>query len=239
MIPNTAPTEALPPEFVEKMRQLHNSMFPAAFEFDTGIYDNVAKFAHAVIQQDRAIRAGDAPRDVFAELRALTEALLTRADADYLGRQIDAAVKAMAERRCLPPVPWPDEDFGIAVWGRTGDAAADGWLEIWCAPKDGTPILGWCVHSADSYYVENVGCLTDYRARVEGLSHVEDGPHVLVWGEAYEVSDGWENPSCTIPAGWELSHDCEVMANPTHWMPLPQAPGVAPQPTRVDKGEKS
>jgi len=99
------------------------------------------------------------------------------------------------------------------------------WREISSAPRDGTPILGWCVHSADSYYVENVGCLTDYGARVEGLSHVEDGPHVLVWGESYTVSDGWENPSCTIPAGWELSHDPEVGANPTHWMPIPIAPG--------------
>lgn len=121
-MPNTADI-ALPPEFVEKMRKLHDSMFPAAFEFDTKIYDNVAKFAHAVIQADReAGRAGRATQDVFVELRALTEALLTRSDDDYLRRQIDSAVEVMAERGCTPPVPWPDKDFGIAVWGRAGDA---------------------------------------------------------------------------------------------------------------------
>jgi hypothetical protein len=106
------------------------------------------------------------------------------------------------------------------------------WQPISTAPRDGSAILGWCVHEADPYYIEDevgggVGCLTDYGARVEGLSHVEDGPHVLVWGEAYEVSDGWENPSFTTPAGWELSHDCEVMANPTHWMPIPDGPSGA------------
>lgn len=102
------------------------------------------------------------------------------------------------------------------------------WQPIDSAPKDGTAILGWCVHKADPYYDSESGCLTNYGARVEGLSHVEDGAHVLIWGEAYEVSDGWENPSFMMPAGWELSHDCEVMANPTHWMPIP-APGTGEQ----------
>lgn len=46
--------------------------------------------------------------DAFPALRALTEALLTRADPDYLRRQIDAAVKVMAARGCEPPTPWPD-----------------------------------------------------------------------------------------------------------------------------------
>jgi hypothetical protein len=66
------------------------------------------------------------PQDVFVELRALTEALLTRADADYLRRQVDAAIEVMAERGYSPPTPWPDEDFGVAVWGRSRAASEPG-----------------------------------------------------------------------------------------------------------------
>ena len=97
-----------------------------------------------------------------------------------------------AAREALAALAQPSVEAPAAV-------EVSGWREISSAPRDGTPIIGWCVHSADSYYVEHVGCLTDYGARVEGLSHVEDGPHVLVWGESYEVSDGWESPTCTIP----------------------------------------
>lgn len=51
---------------------------------------------------------------------------------------------------------------------------------------------------------------------------------MLVWDESYEVSDGWEMPSVTIPAWWTLSHDQEVAANPTHWMPIDMIAQVAP-----------
>lgn len=116
MTPDAAPTEVLPPLPLQGFAYGDDGN-PCALSID-----QVFAYARAAIAADRTIRAGDAPRDVFAELRALTEALLTRADADYLRRCVDAAVKAMAERRCLPPVPWPDEDFGIAVWGRAGDS---------------------------------------------------------------------------------------------------------------------
>lgn len=43
----------------------------------------------------------------FAALRALTEALLTGADPDYLHRQIDTAVKVMRMHGVETPVPWP------------------------------------------------------------------------------------------------------------------------------------
>lgn len=95
------------------------------------------------------------------------------------------------------------------------------WQPIDTAPKDGTAILGLCNHKADPYYDD--GGLTDYGARCEGMGHVEDGPHVLVWDPMRDGGD-WETGPCVIPAGWLLSHDDEVMANPTHWVPIPPEP---------------
>ena len=106
-------------------------------------------------------------------------------------------------------------------------AAVSAWTPISTAPRDGTPILGYCVHSESAYYSDHVAGLTDYGARAEGLSHVDDGPHVLVWDEAFEESDGWEMPSYTIPAWWVSAHDPEAAATPTHWMPIPPAPMTA------------
>jgi hypothetical protein len=82
-----------------------------------------AKPKHSPLPGGSALNA-EPPDDAFPALRAPTEALLTRADADYLRRQVDAAVVVMASRGCLPPAPWPDEDFGIAVWGRARQAPA-------------------------------------------------------------------------------------------------------------------
>lgn len=66
----------------------------------------------------------------FNALRALTEALLTHADADYLRRQIDTAVKVMADHGCSPPVPWTDESFGLVVWGVAASPAAAGEAKV-------------------------------------------------------------------------------------------------------------
>jgi hypothetical protein len=96
------------------------------------------------------------------------------------------------------------------------------WQPIETAPKDGTPVLGLCVHSADPYY--DGDRLTDYGARCEGLSNVEDGPHVIAWELGQEMSEGWEYPSYWIPGGWFLTADTEKMANPTHWAPIPEIP---------------
>lgn len=93
------------------------------------------------------------------------------------------------------------------------------WLPIETAPKDGTPIVALCKHNADSYY-DGEG-LTDYGARCEGLSHVDDGPHVIAWEPAQEISNGWEYPAEWVPAGWHLTADIEKMANPIGWLPLP------------------
>jgi hypothetical protein len=104
----------------------------------------------------------------------------------------------------------------------TAPQAVPAWLPISSAPKDGAVILGYCVHTADPYFTGER--LTDYGARCEGLGHVEDGIHAILWESAREESDGWESPSYWIPAGWVHNADFEQMANPTHWVPLPAEP---------------
>lgn len=96
------------------------------------------------------------------------------------------------------------------------------WRPIDSAPRDGTPILAYCVHEADPYYDGNR--LTDYGARAEGMSHVEDGPQVVAWYEGEWISDGPELESYWMPGWWVAFHDPEVAANPTRWLPVPPAP---------------
>lgn len=98
------------------------------------------------------------------------------------------------------------------------------WQPISTAPRDGTPILGWCNHAADPYRADDGKSLTIYGGHAEGLSHATDGPHVLVWGGAYDDST-WEAPGCSMPDWWFVrSSDFECAANPTHWTPIPGAP---------------
>jgi len=100
--------------------------------------------------------------------------------------------------------------------------AGRGWLPMEKAPKDGTPILGMCVHTADPYHTEDPSLLTTYGAHCEGLIHVQDGPQLLVWGGAYSEDD-WE-----IPDWWFLSNsDFEIVANPVAWLPLPRYADIA------------
>jgi hypothetical protein len=99
------------------------------------------------------------------------------------------------------------------------------WQPIETAPRDGTAILGWCVHAADPYY--DGDRLTIYAAHTEGLSHAADGPVVVEWGGAFDDST-WESPGCSLPDWWfQRGSEFEVTANPTHWMPIPPPPQSA------------
>jgi hypothetical protein len=95
-----------------------------------------------------------------------------------------------------------------------------GWRPISTAPLDGKPVLGWCVHDADSYYEKESDQLTVYGAHCEGVSRVPDGAHVLEWGGAFDDST-WECAGASLPDWWFRSgSDFEEVANPTHWMPI-------------------
>jgi hypothetical protein len=97
------------------------------------------------------------------------------------------------------------------------------WLPIATAPRDGTPIVGWCVHAADPYYLDDGKRLTIYGGHTEELGHVTDGPHVVVWGGAFDST--WEEPVARMPDWWfQYGSSFEVTANPTHWLPLPAPP---------------
>lgn len=99
------------------------------------------------------------------------------------------------------------------------------WRNIETAPKDGTPILGWCVHEADAYYDEVTGKLTDYGCWAEALSRVQDGPAVLEWGGEDSDYDEWSGKTFRWPNWWfRVGSEFEEVANPTHWMPLPPQP---------------
>lgn len=86
------------------------------------------------------------------------------------------------------------------------------------APRNGMPILVWCDHDADPYFMPDDKRLTTYGEHVEGLSqHVPTGWAIVVWGgEYYHDDDGYTPP-------WWFLHDgdWEMPANPVKWWPLP------------------
>lgn len=89
------------------------------------------------------------------------------------------------------------------------------WFPMETAPKD-RPIVGWCVHDADPYYIDS-SRLTLYGGHAEGLSNVQDGPHILEWGGSFDDSS-YEYGGAWMPDWWFLSgSDFEVAANPVCW----------------------
>jgi hypothetical protein len=119
---------------------------------------------------------------------------------------------------------------------RATETPVVGWQPMETAPKD-RPILGWCVHAADPYFIEPEGKdgrarLTLYGGHTEGLSHVSDGPHVIEWGGAWddrshEYDGGW------MPEWWFRSDsEFEVTANPVLWMDI-LTPTTAPETVSV------
>lgn len=97
------------------------------------------------------------------------------------------------------------------------------------APKD-RPILALCEHDADPYFLtddekEKSGrkVLTAYGGACEGMSHVKDGPNVLVWGGGGADTDEYGAEHASWPDWWfQYGSDFEVAAFPVAWCEIPE-----------------
>ena len=84
----------------------------------------------------------------------------------------------------------------------------------------GQLILAYCCHE-DNMYFKDSGNLTTYGAHCEGLGHVDDGFHVLIYGGEYTETDGLGNPIGTTPNWWFLNDgNYECAANPVKFIPI-------------------
>lgn len=94
------------------------------------------------------------------------------------------------------------------------------WQPMSTAPKD-RPILGWCIHVDDFEKLPDGRTLLSlYNAHGEGLAYVDDGPHVLEWGGAFDDST-WEYPGANLPDWWfQRGSQFEAAANPVAWIDI-------------------
>lgn len=103
------------------------------------------------------------------------------------------------------------------------------WLpitELYKYAKEGALILALTDHGADKpIVVEEAGRevlrLSTYLAHADGMGHVNDGYHVLVFGGEYSEDDWESGIRFTVPAWWFLNDgDFETPGNPIKFIPL-------------------
>lgn len=118
---------------------------------------------------------------------------------------------------------FPLEMADLIQFARAIEAACQPkWLPMKSAPKDGTPVLALCVHTENPYYLDNGLSLSPYGAHCEGLTHVQDGYHVVQFGGEYNSDPSYVEHD-SIPAWWFRSgSNFEEPANPVYWMQLPE-----------------
>lgn len=86
---------------------------------------------------------------------------------------------------------------------------------------EGQKILAYCKHDSDPYFIEDRNRLTTYAAHCEGLGHVPDGLHVLVYGGEYRETGEYGEDLGHIPAWWFLNDDMfETVGAPVRFVPI-------------------
>lgn len=98
------------------------------------------------------------------------------------------------------------------------------WQPIATGPKD-RPVLAWCNHKADPYWLDEGKSLTIYGGHAEGMTHAEDGLNIVEWGGAWDDRTHEEPNLDYAPDWWFVKGSFfECAANPTHWMEVPPDP---------------